>query len=358
MKLTLYILPLITLALVVPFIAGAQDSGVAVDISGLRSTLNTVYNKMIANCGELIAVARGIGGLAALLYCSNRVWGHLMRGESIDFYPLMRPFGVGIAIILFPAVIGVLNGVGQPTVAGTAALVTNSNQAIATLLQQKEDALKNSDDWKMYVGPSGSGDMDKWEQLSGEADDGAFSGISNRVKFEMSKLGYNLKNQIKVWLSEILQIFYEAAALCIDTVRTFYLVILALLGPLAFALSIFDGFHHTLTAWLAKYINVFLWLPIANVLGSVIGQVQQEMIKLDIAQLKATGETSFGSTDLAYIIFLIMGIVGYFTVPTISNWIIQAGHHNAHLQKTTDGSGGAVSAAAKGAMTVASSAML
>lgn len=251
----------------------------------------------------------------------------------MDVYPLLKPFGIGLAITLFPYVIALINGVMQPTVSGTAALVSDSNQAVATLLQQKQDALKNSNDWQMYIGTDGSGNLDKWEALSGEADSGVLSGVSNRVKFEMAKASYNLKNTIKVWLSEILQVLFEAAALAINTVRTFYLIILAILGPLAFGLSVFDGFGHLLTNWLARYINVFLWLPIANLFGSLISQIQQEMIRLDIAQLNSTGQTSFGPTDSAYIVFLLLAIVGYFTVPSIANYIVSGGGMGAHLTK-------------------------
>jgi hypothetical protein len=54
---------------------------------------------------------------------------------------------------------------------------------------------------------------------------------------------------------------------------------------------------------------------------------------LDIAQLQATGQTTFGSTDAAYIIFLIMAIVGYLTVPSVANYIVNAGSMGAHLAK-------------------------
>lgn len=320
-----------------PVIGHSQDSGIAGQIGGLQATLNGVYAAMIGNCSELIGIGRGIAGFAATWYIAVRVWGHISRAEPVDIYPLLRPFAIGLAITIFPSVIALLNGVLQPTVAGTAALVKNSNQAVATLLQQKQAALTQSNDWQMYVGPTGSGDLQKWEQLSGDADQGAFSGLSNRVKFEMAKVSYNLKNSIKVWLSELLQVLFEAAALCINTVRTFYLIILAILGPLAFGLSVFDGLHQILASWLARYINIFLWLPIANIFGSLINQIQEQMIKLDIAQLQASGQTSFGPTDSAYIIFLLMAIVGYFTVPSIANQIIHAGGHGSHLVNTTSG---------------------
>ncbi len=332
-------------ALILPGMLWAQDGSVAGDIHGLQATLNTVYNTMLGKCGELVSVARGIAAFGTIFYIGSRVWGHLARAEAIDLYPLLRPFVLGFTISIWPLFISLCNNLLQPTVAGTAALVNDSNKAVSTLLQQKADALKNSTDWQMYVGPSGDGDLEKWEELSGDADDGAFSGLSNRVKFQMAKAAYNFQNQIKVWLSEILQVLFEAASLCINTVRSFYLLILAILGPLVFALSVFDGFHHVLNAWLAKYINIFLWVPIANIFGSLIGQIQQEMIKLDIAQLKTTGQTTFGQTDAAYIVFLILAIVGYTTVPSIANYIISAGHQNAHLRKVTDAVGNSAGAA-------------
>lgn len=298
---------------------------IADSIGSLQAVLKQAYDAMIVHCGEMIGIGQAIAGFAALWYIGSRVWQHIARAEPVDVYPLLRPFGIGIAIMLFPHVIGLINGVMEPTVSGTNAMAQDGNKAVAVLLQQKQEALQHSNDWQMYVGPAGSGDLDKWEELSGEADSGVFSGISNRVKFEMAKASYNMKSSGKLWLSEILQLLFESAALCINTVRTFYLIILAVFGPLAFGLCVFDGFGHIIRDWLARYINVFLWLPVANIFGTLISQIQQEMIKLDIAQVNATGQTSFGPTDAAYLVFLILSIAGYFTVPSITNYIISGG---------------------------------
>lgn len=163
--------------------------------------------------------------------------------------------------------------------------------------------------------------------------EGVLASVGNDVKFAMAKASYNFRNTVKQWMSEVLQVLYEAAALCISTIRTFYLIILAILGPIVFGLAVFDGFQSTLTVWLAKYINVFLWLPVANIFGAIIGKVQENMLKLDIAQLQSAGDTFFSSTDTAYLIFLIIGIIGYFTVPTVANYIVNAGGGHGLLQK-------------------------
>jgi len=297
----------------------------------LQAVLQQVYNTMMIHSGELTGIGQGIAGFASIWFIGVRVWKHIAQVEPVDVYPLLRPFVLGYIIMMWPAFLSLIGGVMEPTVTGTAALVKDSNQAVSTLLQQKEEALQQSNDWQMYVGPDGGGDLDKWEALSGQADSGVFSGLSNRVKFEMAKVTYNMRNSMKVRLSEVLQVLFQAAALCINVIRTFFLIVLAIFGPLAFGLSLFDSLRHTLDNWLAKYLNVFLWLPVANIFGSIIGQIQQEMIKLDIAQVQSTGQTVFGPADTAYLIFLVMAIAGYFTVPALSNYIVRSSSAGVRL---------------------------
>jgi conjugative transposon TraJ protein len=316
----------------------AQD--ISSSLKGMQPVLNNVYNQMIPMCAGLIDAARGIAGFAALWYIASRVWRQIAQAEPLDFYPLLRPFALGMAIMLFPMIISLMNGVMQPIVSATGAMVQNSDNSIALLLKQKQDAIKNSSSYQMYVGDDGNGDQDKWYKYTHPDDpngqnEGTFSGLGNDVKFWMDKNMYNFKNNIKQWMSEILQVIYAAAILCINTLRTFYLIVLAILGPLVFGFAVFDGLQHSLQQWVARYINIFLWLPIANIFGSIIGQVQQQMIKLDISQIQSAGDTFFSPTDTCYLIFLCIGIVGYFSVPSVANYVIHAHGGNSLLSRVT-----------------------
>lgn len=335
---TLKILAVILMVAGILFPEISKAQGLATDVQGLQSVLNQVYKDMIPLCSKLIGVARGIAGFAALWYIASRVWRQIAAAEPIDFYPLLRPFALGMAILLFPAVLALMNGVLQPIVNATGGMVKDSNKAIAALLKKKAEAVKDSKVWQMYVGENGSGDRDKWYKYTHTKEaigsgEGTFESLGNDVKFWMDKQSYNFRNTIKQWMSEVLQVLYEAAALCINTIRTFYLVVLAILGPLVFGFAVFDGFQHTLTVWIARYVNVFLWLPVANIFGSILGKVQENMLKLDISQVQSAGDTFFSSTDTAYLIFMVIGIVGYFTVPGVANYIVHAGGGNALLQK-------------------------
>ena len=45
----------------------------------------------------------------------------------------------------------------------------------------------------------------------------------------------------------------------------------------------------------------------------------------DIERMQADPNFSLDSSDGVYIVFLCIGIIGYFTIPTVAGWIIQAG---------------------------------
>jgi conjugative transposon TraJ protein len=322
-------------ALIVPNLTFAQG-GVAGEIRSLHQVLEQLYEEMMPLCKDLIGVGRGIAGFAATWYIGSRIWRHIANAEPIDFYPLFRPFVLGFAVLVFPSVIAMINGVMKPTVTATSEMVKDSDAAIAQLLKMKEEAIKKTIYWQMYVGESGDGDRDKWYKYYNPGEEeGWFEGIGNSVRFAVAKASYNFRNAIKQWMSEILKILFEASALCINTIRTFYLIILAILGPLVFGLAVFDGFQHSLTVWIARYINIFLWLPVANIFGSVIGKIQENMLKVDISQIQQSGDTFFSSTDAAYLVFMIIGIVGYFTVPSVANYIIHAGGGNTLLHKVS-----------------------
>ena len=324
--------------MILPVLSQAQ--GLSYKMNSLHNVLNSLYDEMIPLCSKLIGVGQGIAGFAATWYIASRVWRHIANAEPIDFYPLFRPFVIGFAVMIFPSVLGMINGVMKPTVTATAAMVKDSDKAITVLLKQKEETIKKTDVWQMYVGETGSGDRDKWYKYTHPDDiagtgEGILESVGNDIKFAMAKASYNFRNSIKEWMSEVLQLLYQAAALCINTLRTFQLVVLAILGPLVFGIAVFDGFQHTLTVWIARYINIFLWLPVANIFGSIIGKIQEKMLQVDLEQLADQGDTFFSSTDTAYLIFMIIGIVGYFTVPSVANYIVHASGGNTLLYKVS-----------------------
>jgi hypothetical protein len=67
-----------------------------------------------------------------------------------------------------------------------------------------------------------------------------------------------------------------------------------------------------------------------------MGKIQENMLKEDLQQIAGNGDTFFSTTDTAYLIFMIIGIIGYFTVPSVANYIVHAGGGNALLYKVSN----------------------
>src|SRR5690606_1182223 len=190
------------------------------------------------------------------------------------------------------------------------------------------------------VGQDGEGDRSKWYRYTNQDADpdaeGFSEGLGNDYKFAMSKAAYNFRNSIKEWMSEVLTVLFQAAALCIDCLATFQLVVLSVMGPIVFGLSVFDGFQPTLVIWLARYIYIFLWLPVANIFGRLIGMGQQNMLRLDISQIQVVGFTLFLPADSGFLFFLFIGIVCYFDVLIIAYYIVNASENRAFVSNVTN----------------------
>lgn len=324
MKLCKWIMPLgMVVGILVPEISHAGM------VEDMQSALDRAYMQMVPMSGDLIDVGRGLAGFAALWYIAARVWRHLANAEPVDFYPLLRPFAIGLAILLFNGLLGVLNGVLKPTVSGTAAMVGDSRKAIERLMEGKQRELFEPD---VEAGMESSPDPDKWYKYTHPDGSQAAPGNADTYKpanpIANASFGFGIRNFFRKGIAWLLYVFYQAAALCINTIRIFKLIVLAILGPIVLGLSVFDGFQHTLKHWLARYVNVYLWLPIANIFAAILSKIQENMIAADLAG------TTDGSTNTAYLIFLLLGITGFFTIPSIANYIIHAGGH-ALLRKSS-----------------------
>ena len=161
-----------------------------------------------------------------------------------------------------------------------------------------------------------------------------------------------MQRGIRLWFQELLELLFQSAALVIDTIRTFFLIALSILGPIAFALSVYDGFQSTLTQWITRYISIYMWLPVSDLFSSVLARIQVLMLTRDI---EAMSDPTFipDSSNTVYIIFLIIGIFGYFTIPTVANWIIMAGgvsHANRAMNQTATKVGNVAAAGAGAAV--------
>lgn len=292
----------------------------AVNFDNLHQILQSLYTDMMPLCSQMTGVAKGLAGLGALFYVAYRVWQSLARAEPIDVFPLLRPFALGICIMFFPTIVlGTLNSILSPVVTGTHRILETQTFDMNEYRQQKDkleiEAMRRNPETAYLV------DKEAFDNKLDEL--GALDAIEACGMY-VDRAMYNMKKSVQNFFRELLELMFNAAALVVDTLRTFFLIVLSILGPISFAISCWDGFQASLSQWFVRYISIYLWLPVSDLFSSVLARIQTLMLQRDIEQLS---DPNFipDSSNAVYITFLIIGIIGYFTIPTVANWIVQAG---------------------------------
>ena len=319
----------------------------AVNFDNLHQILQSLYVDMMPLCSQMTGVGKGLAGLGALFYVAYRVWQSLARAEPIDVFPLLRPFALGLCIMFFPTlVLGTLNSVMSPIVTGTHRILETQTFDMNEYRRQKDklefEAMKRNPETAYLV------DKESFDNKLDEL--GALDAIEACGMY-VDRAMYNMKKAVQNFFRELLELMFNAAALVIDTLRTFFLIVLSILGPISFAIACWDGFHASLTQWFVRYISIYLWLPVSDLFSSVLARIQVLMLQKDIEQLSDPNFIPDGS-NAVYITFLIIGIIGYFTIPTVANWIVQAGggagNYGRNVAQTASRTG-SIAASATGA---------
>lgn len=291
------------------------------DFENIHHILRNLYTSMMPLCSNMTGIAKGIAGLGALFYIAYRVWQSLARAEPIDVFPLLRPFVICICIMFFPSIVlGTINGVMSPIIQGTHEMMESQTfkmQKYAETKDQLEYEIKKRNPETAYL--VDEAEFDKKLKDLGVLDAPEIAGMY------FDRAMYDLKKSAQKLFREILEILFSAASLIIDVLRTFFLIVLSILGPIAFAFSVWDGFGSTLTQWLTRYITVYLWLPVSDLFSTILAKLQTDMLDSDIQRMQADPSYALDGSDLIYIVFLLIGIVGYFTIPSVAGWIVQAG---------------------------------
>jgi conjugative transposon TraJ protein len=300
----------------------------AIQFDNLHQILRDLYTEMMPLCSNMAGVAKGIAGLGALFYIASRVWQSLSRAEPIDVYPLLRPFVIGLCIMFFPTfVLGTINAVMSPVVRGCNGMLESQVMDMNEYRKQKDQL-----EYEAMMRDPETAYLVSNEEFDRQLDELGWSpgDMVTMAGMYVERGMYNLKKSIRNWFRELLELLFQAAALVIDTIRTFFLIVLAILGPIAFAISVYDGFQSTLTAWISRYVSVYLWLPVSDLFSSILAKIQVLMLQNDISELQNNPNFSIDASNTVYLIFMLIGIVGYFTIPTVANWIISAGGMGAY----------------------------
>jgi conjugative transposon TraJ protein len=202
--------------------------------------------------------------------------------------------------MFFPTfVLGTVNAVMSPVVKGCNRMLETQTFDMNTYREQKDrleyEAMMRSPETAYLVSNDEfDRQLDELGWLPGD--------LVTMAGMYVERGMYDLKKTIRDFFRELLELLFQAAALVIDTIRTFFLIVLAILGPIAFAISVYDGFQSTLTAWISRYISVYFWLPVSDLFSSILARIQVLMLQNDISELQNNPNFSIDASNTVYII--------------------------------------------------------
>ena len=292
------------------------------DFENLHQILRSLYDEMMPLCSDMTDIAKGLAGLGALFYVALRVWQSLSRAEPIDVFPLLRPFAIGLAIMFFPTIVlGTLNSVMSPIVQGTHSMLETQTFDMNEYRAQKDkleyEAMKRNPETAYLVSN---------EEFDKQLDELGWSpgDVVTMAGMYVERGMYSMKKSIRDFFRELLELLFQAAALVIDVLRTFFLIVLSILGPLCFAISVWDGFQSTLTQWLTKYVSIYLWLPISDLFSAIIARLQSLAMRHDTELMEQGYNWYVDWSSSLNLIFMLVAVCGYLCIPSIASWVVQA----------------------------------
>src|SRR5680860_359641 len=104
----------------------------------------------------------------------------------------------------------------------------------------------------------------------------------------------------------------------IKAMSVVYLFVLIVFGPLNIGLSFIPALAGMWKAWLQKFMNVCLWIPMLYLIDNFLLHVMEKLIDT----LLMSGEPNLGLV-LTSALLILMNIFVYFKAPSLSNFIVQ-----------------------------------
>lgn len=276
--------------------------------------INNAIDEAFANVDKLVELglftegARAIGMIGATLYIFTRLWSPIAHNKEIDFFPLFRPFVLLVAITSSSVISTTLKVVYEDLnlVSGVDVELKASRLRLDQAIEQREIVyreyvrLQNQNDlvdaFGNILSPFGYAQFG-WEVLTYGTDSGQEFLVKAFVWFSdgIGVLGYF-----------IITIF-----------SNFFIRMLSLVAPLAFAFAVFDGFTQNALHWFAKYINTLLLLSICKVYTIFTFYLQLPFIENSLQM--AVGQTTL------YVLVMLLSLLGYFFIPEMASATLSVG---------------------------------
>lgn len=273
----------------------------------LEKMLNELINNTFNGTGYLFGAAKLICGIGFLVFAYFEGY-HQILGEKWDWKKLGAPTAIILGVFFYGTFLGITNSaLGLISSAVKQELALDESR----FYQKLEDFETDKEQTTSDKYDASLNDMSiETNQVEEEEEKGFISTI-------LEKADKKVESAMLYATYSIFKTLAQIAIMVLLIIRSFFLITLSLFGIFAIALSIYPPLKGSFAAWLQKYINVYLWLPVSYIM---------EYILLKMISNRHMGDISIGERSSNSILMLISvaAIIGFAMVPVISSWFVNA----------------------------------
>lgn len=272
----------------------------------LLEKMDDLFLQIYPSCSYLIGYGSVLAGICTLIFIlitMNKTWG---RGEAINIPDYYHPILMALILFLLPVVIPTVEMILSPLKIATVSLVDDENSNVEALAKEYETAVKEAEKKKLVA-----------QKIGGSEDD---LGLLDTAILKVRDMFVQL-------IQLIIGVARSIAVLILAVLSTFYRIVMCILAPIVIALSILPAFKDSATSLLKRYINVYLYVPLANILSFIVAKVNALYLTESIAKVNS-GDLTANMDDLSNMVSIlaigVMSLIGYFSIPTLAGWIVES----------------------------------
>ena len=287
------------------------------------TTLETVRDTVLS--GKIGALSSIAGILAAILAAASllKLSKDYIQGQPLDIWDISRPIVLLTLVCLFnELVLGPLDSTVNVFTRDIADAVSVSTKEYVA--QWGENIKKMHDYSATDLAQQAVKELEEAAQNSswfGRLFSSIWIALKKMImyRFSLVSLGFGaLVGGILFLIVKVL--LFVQQILCYT-----YLMVNSLLGPFIMALAILPGFETGLKNWIARYIQIAMWIPIGYFILYINLQVGKAF-----CSLAAAGEVGL-AMDWFMIALQIVSLISVASVPKMAAWVIEStGANDAH----------------------------
>ena len=292
-------------------------------ILSIWTTLETVRDTVLS--GKIEALSSIASLLAAILAAGTllKMSKDYIQGQPLDLWDLLRPIVLLTLVCLFrPLVLGPLDSLVNVFTRDAAEAVSVSTGEYVK--QWGENVAK------MDVYTVQNSMQDAAKEIAEIAEDKsgigrffatAWIAIKKVVMHRFHLMSMGIGTVVGAILFLLVKVLLFVQQILCNT----YLLMNSLLGPFIMALAILPGFETGLKNWVARYIQIAMWIPIGYFVMYINLQIGNAF-----CNLAAAGQTGL-AMDWFMIALQIVALVSVASVPKMAAWVIEStGANDAH----------------------------